>query len=73
MPAPRYGDPCLLTKRELAHHLHVTVQTIWNWQHAGHIPAIYHPLGPGPGRRVYFHLPDVITALQTSGKSTPAR
>lgn len=62
---PKWGDPKLLTKHELAEELQLSYYTVDQWSREGKIPAIYHPLGAGRGRKVYFYLPDVLRSLKT--------
>jgi len=60
----------LLTRRGLAARLQVHVNTVDNWTRDGRIPAVHHPLGPGRGRRVLYHLPAVKRALKKAGLMT---
>lgn len=52
----------MLTKKELAAKLKVTVRTIENWQREGHLPFIK------ISTVVLFHWPEVLEHLQTHFK-----
>ena len=58
LPAAERGDG-MLTKKELAAKLRVTVRTIENWQRARHLPFIK------ISSVVLFHWPDVLDHLNT--------
>lgn len=55
------GQPLLLTRRQLAHHLNVTERTVAAWDLTGRIPAVR------IGRTVRYHADDVIGWLRKSG------
>ncbi len=52
----------MLTKKELAAKLKVTLRTIENWQRAGHLPFIK------VSSVVLFHWPEILEHLQTNFK-----
>ncbi len=49
----------MLTKRELAERLKMTVRTVENWQRRGFLPYMK------VGRMVLFHWPDVLEHLKS--------
>jgi hypothetical protein len=61
---PTVDDPCdeMLTKKELAAKLRVTVRTIENWQRAGFLPYMK------ISSVVLFHWPEVIEYLKANFK-----
>jgi hypothetical protein len=63
-PAPSPADPRdeMLTKRELAAKLKVTVRTVENWQREGFLPFIK------ISSVVLFHWPEVIEHLKANFK-----
>ena len=54
----------ILRKHEVAERLQMSRTTIDNWVRDGKIPAIYHPLGAGHGRVVWFDWREVCKALR---------
>jgi len=52
----------MLTKKDLAARLRVTLRTIENWQRAGHLPFLK------ISNVVLFHWPDVLDHLNTHFK-----
>ena len=58
-PAPEPRVDGMLTKKDLAAKLRVTVRTIENWQRAGHLPFIK------ISSVVLFHWPAVLDHLNT--------
>jgi excisionase family DNA binding protein len=52
----------MLTKEELAAKLKVTVRTVENWQHAGHLPYVKIAC------MVRFHWPEVVEHLKANFK-----
>ncbi len=64
-PPPPASEPRgdgMLTKKDLAARLRVTLRTIENWQRVGHLPFIK------ISNVVLFHWPDVLDHLNTHFK-----
>ena len=66
MKTKPYGDSRLITRIELARRLSLHPRTIDRWLAEGRIDALYHPLGPARGRRVYFDWSAVKRELRLS-------
>lgn len=54
-----HPSEAMLTKRELAERLKMTVRTVENWQRRGFLPYMK------VGRMVLFHWPDVLEHLKS--------
>jgi len=64
-PGPTPDDRGMLTRRDLARQLHISVRTLHEWQQGNVIPRFK------VGKVVLFYWPDVVSALREKHSLPP--